>query len=151
MRGESLMTVKQISVFLENKPGQLVNLVEVLRNNDIDMRALSLAEAANFGVLRIIVSDPDKTQRVLKEAGNISSVTPVLAVAVPDKPGGLYEILDALRDGDINVEYTYAFIGRKNQCAYMVFRVSDDKIPEATELLEARGIKIVPQGKLYTL
>lgn len=151
MRGADKMTVKQISVFLENKPGQLFEVVDTIAKHGIDMRALSLAEAANFGVLRIIVSDADETQRILKEAGIISSVTPVLAVGVSDEPGALYNILETLNGGGINIEYTYAFTARKKDNAYMVFRVSDESIPKATELLAARGIEVVPQGMLYKL
>ena len=118
MKGERTMTAKQISVFLENRPGKLAEFVDFLRGSGIDMRALSLAEAADFGVLRTIVSDPDKAQRVLAEAGFISAVTPVLAVAVSDEPGALYRILEILRDAEINLEYSYAFTTHKNQGAY---------------------------------
>ena len=113
MKGEKEMTIKQISVFLENKPGKLAEFVEVLRGHGIDMRALSLAEASDFGIARVIVDDPDKTQQVLAEAHFISSVTPVLAVAVSDQPGALYEMLEAMREGSVNIEYTYAFTTRR--------------------------------------
>ncbi|MDO5114822.1 MAG: acetolactate synthase [Synergistaceae bacterium] len=151
MKGEKNMTVRQISVFLENKPGKLAEFVELLRSHGIDMRALSLAEAADFGVLRTIVDDPEKAQRVLKEAGSISAVTPVLAVEVSDKPGALYEILDILKDGEINLEYTYAFTARKDESAYMVFRVADKNIDKAVELLAAKGVGIVAQEDIYGL
>ena len=115
------------------------------------MRALSLAEAADFGVLRTIVSDPDKAQRVLAEAGFISAVTPVLAVAVSDEPGALYRILEILRDAEINLEYSYAFTTRRNQGAYMVFRVADNCIPRAAELLARNGIEVIAQEEIYGL
>ena len=145
------MRVKQISVFLENKPGKLFELVEILRRNSIDMRALSLAEAADFGIARVIVDDPDKTQQALKEAGCVSSITPVLAISVSDTPGALYEILEAMREGDINIEYTYAFTTRKDAGACMVFRVDDKSIPEAEKLLEKHKVKIVAQEDIYKL
>ena len=151
MKGERTMTAKQISVFLENRPGKLAEFVDLLRGSGIDMRALSLAEAADFGVLRTIVSDPDKAQRVLAEAGFISAVTPVLAVAVSDEPGALYRILEILRDAEINLEYSYAFTTRRNQGAYMVFRVADDCIPRAAELLAQNGIEVIAQEEIYGL
>ena len=151
MKGEKTMAVKQISVFVENKPGKLAEFVDLLRGHGIDMRALSLAEAADFGVLRTIVSDPGKAQRVLAEAGFISAVTPVLAVAVSDEPGALYHILDILKEGNVNLEYTYAFTTRKDQGAYMVFRVADKSIDKAIELLAKNGIGIVAQEDIYDL
>ena len=120
------MTVKQISVFVENKPGQLAEFAALLRKNSIDMRALSIAETQDFGILRIIVNDSYKTACVLKDEGYVFSITPVLAVAVPDQAGSLYEILKVLGDSGINLEYTYAFITRKKDLAYMVLRVADN-------------------------
>ncbi|MEA5002293.1 MAG: acetolactate synthase, partial [Christensenella sp.] len=102
------MTVKQISVFLENNAGQLAELTKVLDQNGIDMRALSVAETRDFGILRLIVDDSYKTATVLKDAGYICSITPVLAVAIPDEPGGLHKVLTILGDNKINLEYTYA-------------------------------------------
>lgn len=145
------MTVKQISVFLENKPGKLFEFVEILRRANIDMRALSLAEASDFGIARVIADDPDKAQQALAEAGCISSVMPVLAVSVSDTPGALYEILQAMREGGINIEYTYAFTTRKDAGAYMVFRVADKSIPEAEKLLEKHNVKLVAQEDIYKL
>ena len=151
MKGEKEMTIKQISVFLENKPGKLAEFVEVLRGHGIDMRALSLAEASDFGIARVIVDDPDKTQQVLAEAHFISSVTPVLAGAVSDQPGALYEMLEAMREGSVNIEYTYAFTTRTDKGAYMVFRVADKSIDDAVKLLEKHNIKIVAQDDIYKL
>lgn len=151
MKVEKTMAVKQISVFVENKPGKLAEFVDLLRGHGIDMRALSLAEAADFGVLRTIVSDPDKAQRVLAEAGFISAVTPVLAVAVSDEPGALYHILEILKNAGINLEYSYAFTTRKNQGAYMVFRVADDCLQKTAELLEENGIGMIAQEEIYSL
>ncbi len=119
------MTINQISVFLENKPGQLAEFTRLLEENQIDMRALSIAETQDFGILRLIVDDPYKTVNVVKDAGYICAVTPVLAVELSDKPGSLVKLLTALGEGGINVEYSYAFFARKKDVAYMVFRVND--------------------------
>ena len=125
--------------------------MDVLSENEIDMRALSMAETTEFGIIRVIVSDPAKTSSVLKDNNYISAITPVLAVAVPDKPGSLYEILDILKKGDINIEYTYAFITRKKDYAYMIFRVDDKKTQAAAELLSKSGALLVSQDEIYAL
>ena len=136
------MSIKQISVFLENKPGSLYSMTSVLAQNQIDMRAFSLAETSDFGIARIIVDDVYKTTTVLKDAGYVHNITPVLAVAVPDAPGGLNKVLQVLTDAKVNVEYMYAFLGGpKNDCAYMIFRVADNAA--ATAALSKRSIKLV--------
>ena len=132
------MSVKQISVFLENKPGALCDLTSVLADNGIDMRAFSLAEASDFGIARIIVDDVYKTTTVLRDNGFVHSVSPVLAVALSDTPGGLNEILQVLREEKINVEYMYAFLGNTPGKAYMVFRVHDPAAASAA--LTGHGI-----------
>ena len=119
------MSVKQISVFLENRPGALSDLTGVLAENNIDMRAFSLAEASDFGIARVIVDDVYKTTTVLRDAGFVHLVAPVLAVALSDTPGGLNAILKALTAEKINVEYMYAFLGNTPGKAYMVFKVHD--------------------------
>lgn len=143
------MTVKQISVFVENKPGQLAEFTALLRQNNIDMRALSIAETQDFGILRLIVSDSYQTACVLKDAGYVFSITPVLAVAVPDQAGSLYGILRLLGDSGINLEYTYAFITRKKDLAYMVMRVADNE--KAAQVLTQHGVKLITQEELDAL
>lgn len=143
------MTVKQISVFVENKPGQLAEFTDVLRQNSIDMRALSIAETKDFGIIRVIVDDSYKTACILKEAGYVFSITPVLAVEIPDEPGGLSKILDVLKEHEINVEYTYAFITRKKEYAYMIFRVEDND--KAVKALSKNGIRPICQDELYKM
>ena len=135
------MTINQISVFLENKPGQLAEFTRLLEEKQIDMRALSIAETQNFGILRLITDDPYKTVNVVKEAGYVCSVTPVLAVALSDKPGSLVKLLTALGEGNINVEYTYAFIARKKDLAYMVSQVDN---PE-------KAMQILIENQIYPL
>lgn len=137
------MTVKQISVFVENTAGKLAELTEYLHQHDIDMRALSIAETQDFGIVRIIVDDAYKTSQVLKEAGYVASITPVLAVEMPDEPGSLFKILKLLGDGGINLEYMYAFLTHKESTAYMVLRVADNE--KAAEILSKKGIHTVCQ------
>ena len=140
------MSVKQISVFLENKPGALKDLTGVLADNGIDMRAFSLAETSDFGIARIIVDDTYKTTTVLRDAEFIHSVSTVIAVIIPDVPGGLDKVLAVLADCDVNVEYMYAFLGKKDGSAYMVFRVTDEQ--KAERALNGKGIHIVDQEEL---
>ena len=143
------MTVKQISVFLENKPGKLADFTDVLSKNEIDMRALSLAEAEDFGIVRIIVDDVYNASTVLKDAGYVFSITKVLAVAIPDEPGGLSKVIRTLGDNDVNVEYMYAFTTKKEGVAYMIFRVQDNK--KAAEVLQKAGFRPVCQDELSDL
>ena len=144
------MTVKQISVFLENKPGALYAMTGVLAQNQVDLRALSVAETKDFGIVRMIADDMYKATTVLKEAGYIHSITPVLGVAIDDVPGGLNRVLQVLTDAKVNVEYMYAFLGgKKANHAYMVFRVENNEA--ATAALAARGIKTVEQEEMENL
>ena len=144
------MNIKQISVFLENKPGALYGMTGVLAQNKIDMRAFSLAESSDFGIARIIVDDVYNAANVLKEAGFIYSLTPVLGVAIPDTPGGLNKVLQVLTDAKVNVEYMYAFLGGKEaEHAYMIFRVADNAA--AVAALAARGIQVVEQETISQL
>ena len=144
------MNIKQISVFLENKPGALYAMTGVLAQNQVDLRALSVAETKDFGIVRLIADDVYKATTVLKEAGYIHSITPVLAVAIADVPGGLNKVLQVLTDAKVNVEYMYAFLGgKKADHAYMVFRVENNET--ATAALSARGIKTVEQEEMDTL
>ena len=141
------MTVNQISVFLENRPGTLTNMTALLAQNGIDMRALSLAETNDFGIVRIIVDDVYKAATVLKDGGFVHKLTPVLAVLIPDEPGGLHRVLEVLTDAGVNVEYMYAFLGGGDvDHAYMIFRVQDTK--SACAALGARGIKLVSQDNI---
>ena len=135
------MSFRQISVFLENRPGALLEMTETLYTNSIDMRAFSLAKTSDFGIARIIVDDVEKTAAILREAGYILSITPVIAVEVPNEPGGLRRTLRTLSEVNVNVEYMYAFVGSNPAVAMMVFRVAD--IEKAVTALESAGIKEV--------
>lgn len=143
------MTVKQISVFVENKAGKLAELTEYLHQHNIDMRALSIAETQDFGIVRIIVDDPYKTSCILKEAGYVVSITPVLAVEMSDEPGSLFRILKTLGDVDISLEYMYAFLTRKAGTAYMILRVEDNE--KAVEVLSRNGIHTISQDVIVNL
>ena len=144
------MSMKQISVFVENKPGALYALTAVLAQGQIDMRALSLAETKDFGIVRLIVNDLYKATTLLKDAGYVHSLTPVVGVAIPDVPGGLNKVLQVLTDAQVNVEYMYAFLGGKDvDHAYMIFRVADDKAAEAA--LAGRGIQVLDQEQVERL
>lgn len=144
------MSIKQISVFLENKPGALYAMTGVLAQNGVDMRALSLAETKDFGIARIIVNNLYEATSVLKDAGYVHSLTPVLGVAIPDTPGGLNKVLQIITNVGINVEYMYAFLGGKHvNRAYMIFRVED--VDGATSALTEHGISTVAQDEIELL
>ncbi|MBR1758532.1 MAG: ACT domain-containing protein [Lachnospiraceae bacterium] len=140
------MSVKQISVFLENKPGTLNAMTNVLTKHNVDLRALSLAETTDFGIARFIVGNTLETVTILKEEGYISSLTPVIAAEIADKPGALNEVLQILTDNQINVEYMYASLGSKNGTAYMIFRVQDYK--KAAAALESAHVRVLSQEDL---
>ena len=119
------MTIQQLSVFLENRAGQLSEVTELLAQYHIDMQALNIAETADYGVLRLIVDTPQRAAALLKEHGFIVRETPVVQAPVPDKPGGLNAVLRAIAAADIDIEYMYSVLGQRNGLAYMVFRVAD--------------------------
>ena len=144
------MSIKQISVFIENKPGVLYAMTGVLAQGGVDMRSFTLAETSDFGIARIIVDDVYKTTTVLKDAGYVHNVTPVLGVAIPDVPGGLNKVLLALTDAQVNVEYMYVFVGHKaSGSAYTIFKVADNAAASAA--LAKQGIKVVDQGEIEKL
>lgn len=144
------MILKQISVFLENKPGTLQQLTDVLAQNNINMRALSLAETSEFGIVRIIVDEIGKAAEVLKAEEYIYTVTGVLGVAIPDEPGGLSRVLRVLSGGGVNVEYMYAFLGGRDMPhAYMIFHVQD--AAAAVAALDEACISCITQDDLNSL
>ena len=134
------MTIKQISVFIENKPGMMVSVTAALGNAGIDIRALSLADTQDFGILRMIVDDTDKARTVLGEVGCVTSVTDVIAAAVPDQPGAMTDILNKISDTGLNIEYIYAFVSPKNKKAYIVLRIKD--VDTAVVSLKDKGIEL---------
>ncbi len=135
------MEVAQISIFLENRTGGLADVFEVLSRSEIDVKALSLADMSDFGILRLVVDDPERTRRILKEAGFTVDKTRVVAVEVPDRPGGLLETLQALRRNGINVEYMYSVARRSGDRAVIIFRI--DEIGRALDALRGAGITVL--------
>ena len=138
------MAIQQISVFLENRPGTLKKMTGVLAEHSIDLRATSLAETKDFGIARLIVDDALSAVNTLKEHDFVASLTPVLAIEIPDVAGGLDKLLEAFDTENVNIEYMYAFPGGKDiNTACMIFRVADTKAAEAR--LIGKGVKILTQ------
>lgn len=139
------MTVRQISVFIENKPGMTVKITDALGNAGVDIRALSLADTQDFGILRLIVDNTDKAMEALKEAGCITSVTDVIVAELSDTPGAMTETVRLLAENGINIEYIYAFVSpTKNKKAYIVFRIKDTE--RACAVLTQNGITLASDG-----
>ncbi len=132
------MTIPQISVFLENKAGQLADITGILSQNQVNMRAINIAETTDYGVLRLIVDDAAKASSILLEQGFILTMTPVVGVAVPDTPGGLSKVLSVISSAEIDVEYMYSVFGQKDGQACMIFRLADSD--GLTAVLEKNGI-----------
>jgi hypothetical protein len=143
------MSVKQISVFLENKKGRLAEVTRTLAAEKINVRALSLADTADFGVMRIIVDDPDKCLGVLKSNGFVAQVTEVIAVEVEDKPGGLARILEVLDRDNVNVEYMYAYVEKTRANAIVICKIDDRE--RALKVLAGHGIPTVSAEALKAL
>lgn len=143
------MKVKQISIFLENKSGRLAQVTRILADNDINIRALSLADTADFGILRVIVNDVERASSVLKEEGYTLSDTDVVAAEVPDKPGGLAGILSDLWEAKLDVEYMYAFVQSSGQNAIMIFRFEDPD--KAIEVLKASDVRVLSGKEVYQI
>ncbi len=138
------MSVNQVSVFLENKPGTLDKLTSVLVKGGINIRALSLADTNDFGIVRMIVNDVYEATNVLKEENFVAKFTPVLVYAISDETGGLNKLLKSFTEAEVNIEYMYAFAGKKH--AYMIFRVADTK--KAEKLLSSKGLKSLTQEEI---
>ena len=140
------MAVNQISVFLENRNGQLAEITGLLAENKINLRAISIAETSDYGVLRLIAHDSEKATSVLLANGNIINMNPVTVVSVPDEPAGLSELLKLLSAGNISIEYMYSLFTHQNDKAYMVFRVTD--YDNFIELLSKHGLTPVSSAEL---
>ena len=136
-----IMTIPQISVFLENKAGQLADITGILSENQVNMRAINIAETEDYGVLRLIVDDAAKASSILLEQGFILTMTPVVGVAVPDTPGGLSNVLSVISRAEIDVEYMYSVFGQKDGQACMIFRVADTE--GLAGVLEKNGIGMI--------
>lgn len=143
------MKVEQIAIFLENKSGRLSEITGVLADNGINIRSLSLADTADFGILRLIVDQVDKAEKVLKEGGFTVGKTNVIAVEVPDKVGGLASVLKVIEAAELNVEYMYAFVNKSEENAVMIFRF--DGVEKALEVLQDKGITTLSSAQICAL
>ena len=141
--------VKQISIFLENKCGRLVKVTQVLGKNQINIRALTIADTSDFGILRLIVDKPDEALDVLKKEGFMASPTEVIALEVPDTPGGLARVLEYLEEEKINIEYLYSFVEKPEQDALILMRVEDSE--KAMDILNTKQVKMIDGPTIYNL
>ena len=142
------MKVEQITIFLENKPGGLEKVTKILKDAPINIRTLAVADTSDFGIVRLIVNNVELATIVLKESGFTVSRTTVVAVEVPDRPGGLHSILEVLAKENINIAYMYAFVEKSGENAVMLFRFDQQDV--AIDVLLKNGITVLPGEKLYS-
>ncbi len=141
--------IKQISLFVENRPGRMAKVAKTLFDAGVNIRALTIAEAGDFGVIRMVVDDPEKGYQVLKDNAFTVSTTEVLAVEMKDTPGGLYEIVSSLGMNNVNVDYAYAFVTAKAMKAMLILRVDD--ITKAKKVLSNMGVKIATKKEIQDI
>jgi hypothetical protein len=144
-----LVAIKQISLFVENKPGRMAKVSKTLSDAGVNIRALTVAEAGDFGVIRMVVDDPERGYQVLHDSGFTVSETEVLAVEMRDIPGGLYEIVNTLGESDVNVDYAYAFVTTKAERAMLIIRV--DNLEKARKVLTDAGIKLATKDEIQKI
>ena len=137
------MYIKQLSVFVENKDGRLADITSIIAKAGVDIRALSIADTTDFGILRLIVNKPDVAEKALKDAGLTVSLTNVIAVGIPDRPGGIAETLTAIANKEVGVEYMYEYVARNSDHAYFVMRVADND--KAIAALQANGFELLSE------
>lgn len=143
------MLIKQISVFVENKPGRLADITKTLADHQVDIRALSIADTTDFGILRLIVNKPSTAAQALRDAGYTVSITEVIGIGLDDQPGGLCDALSTLLRAGITVEYMYAFIGRAKNTAYVILRVENTE--SAIKAFQEHGTKLISGDDIYDL
>ncbi len=143
------MAIKQLTVFVQNRKGTIVSVTDILAKNNINIRALSVAETNDFGILRLIVNDEEKAEKVLEEQGYLIKVVDVVGVKIGDAPGKLTAALGVLDKADINVEYLYAFMARTEKHAYVVLRVENNS--DAEEILEKEGFHLITEADINKL
>lgn len=141
--------IKQLSLFVENRPGRMAKVSKTLSDAGVNIRAMTIAEAGDFGVIRMVVDDPEMGYKVLHDNGFTVSTTDVLTVEMKDTPGGLYEIVNTLGENNINVDYAYAFVTAKAQKAMLILRVDD--IVKARQVLSAKGVKIATKEEIQAI
>jgi hypothetical protein len=143
------MKIRQISVFIENKFGRIYDVTNLLGRNNLNIRAMSLADTSDFGIIRFIVNDPAKAHRVLKENDFTVGLTDVIAIAIPDRPGGLAEVLSLFNDDHVNIEYMYAFVNNSGDDAVMIFRFDDTE--RAFDIMNKKGVQLLDEEKLFNI
>ncbi len=143
------MFIKQISVFMENRPGRLAEITKVLSDNGIDMRAINIADTTDYGILRMIVNDEVKAEKVLRENNMTASVTDVIAISIPDTVGAFSTVINLLKDKDISIEYIYSFIGEKSNKAVIVIKTN--KLDESLEVLKNNGVVVLTKEEVNNL
>ena len=143
------MAIKQLTVFVQNRKGTIVSVTDILAKSNINMRALSIAETEDFGILRLIVNDEGAAEKVLKEQGYLIKIVDVVGVKISDEPGKLTAALDVLDKANINVEYLYAFMARTEKHAYVVLRVEENTVAEAA--LTGAGFKMICEADINKL
>lgn len=143
------MTINQLSIFVENKAGALGEITHILAREHVDIRAMSIADTKDFGILRLIVSDEEKAKEALQQNDCIVSITEVVGIAIPDEPGSLSRVMELLYTNGINIEYMYAFITISKQYAYVVVRVEDND--KAIEILTSNDVKLVNKEDIRKL
>lgn len=143
------MKVSQLSVFIENKSGRLADVTRTLANASINIRALSIADTIDYGLLRLIVNDPVTAKKALTDEGFTVALTEVLAIEIPDSPGGLASIIDILAEAGINIEYMYAFVGTSGENAIVIFRI--ERVDEAIDALKKKSVRIFTGEELHSL
>ena len=135
------MTINQISVFLENKSGRLADVTKALADSDINLRAMTIADTADFGILRLVVNNPEKAAQILEENGFTIRITKVIGIEIDDKPGGLHKIMELFKENGLNIEYLYASLENKNKKAVVIFKVEDVDL----------GLKIIESNSLVAI
>jgi hypothetical protein len=143
------MKVEQIAIFLENKSGRMAEITATLAQNGINIRAMSLADTADFGILRLIVNDTEKARKVLKDSGFTVGTTEVLVAEVSDKPGGLAHVLQIIKEGNLNIEYMYAFTQKSGGTGLIIFRF--DELDRAIEILAKEHIRLLSGDEVYAI
>jgi hypothetical protein len=143
------MSLKQLTIFVENKQGTLVDITDILAKNNVNMRALSIADTQDFGILRLIVDNNDVATKALQDAGYLIKMTDVVGVKIGDQPGKLSKALEVLDEADINMEYLYAFMARTEKHAYVVLRVADNQLAE--KALENAGFHMITDADVDKL
>uniref|UniRef100_A0A832ERP4 Amino acid-binding protein n=1 Tax=Desulfurella acetivorans TaxID=33002 RepID=A0A832ERP4_DESAE len=141
--------IKQISIFVENKPGRLLDVVEVLGNSNIDIKAISLADSSDFGIVRLICENPESAYEVINNSGFTASLTEVLAIAISDKPGSLAKVLRALKESNVNIEYMYGFSAKTKDHAVMIIKVSN--LEETIKCCISNNVQVLSENDISSI